>query len=391
MRIQRWSITTALIHRDISTHNQNQSLSITMAPEIPQDFTGTWITSKEQGEPGLRQSAEFNRTVPTHNGTASNLIWETINFDMITHVSALWLENAPLGGVATGCNTTCKATIRAPALFPASCTSTQLPVTPKSNFNITLVDEGIIALPLDTEYFFISSTLLLDHRESLEIVTGYSTIEYGCTGVLNYTKCDFMPGIGDYELVIKDDHIDMDSVGSPSFVAFANNTAANMTFSSTSGGHISTLAGIAGMLDDKWSTDFAYITDPSSGNVSEIVLGGVATQEFVASGHTKCHSFLDPRDAVVASINKLMLYTGAYAARQSKDFLDEHLDDGLSVHSTTLGRILGNHDVYHTNYWYFMVRNGILRGQPLTQYFHLRESSIHTDQCTLCFLGRGFG
>ena len=68
-----------------------------------------------------------------------------------------------------------------------------------------------------------------------------------------------------------------------------------------------------------------------------------------------CVGFRDPRDDFMTSLNMLMVYIGAFAATQyTQDELTPYMDPGLAVHSTVVGHAEGEHNVFNTNYIYFL-------------------------------------
>ncbi len=341
--------------------NRQARLNVKMSPEIPTDFTGYWDTFKEEGLVGARVSIEYNRTIPTPHGRTSNYIPLSNSPGMYTNVFGAWTQYAPLSGVVTGCPGMCRTVIKAPAMFPTSCVSRRIPVAPTNDFNSTAAEEGIIAPPLSNEVFFISANLVLGNQEMLNINTAYATMNGDCSGMLNSTTCEFVAGVGEYEVTVKANNIMMESVHSPAFVAFANNTAVNHAFGPTGSGagHPSTLAGLGALLEYKWDSLLAYYHSKSLNDIASFTLGAasdIALAQFTTdlSPNKSCAQFSDPHNTVVDSINKLMLYTGAYAAQQGDDYLKSHLDPGLEVRSTPLSTVLGDHDVYHVNYWFFL-------------------------------------
>ena len=48
-----------------------------------------------------------------------------------------------------------------------------------------------------------------------------------------------------------------------------------------------------------------------------------------------------------------MVYIGAAAATEDEAYLSEHMDAGLSAQTSITGYLHGDHNVFHTAYWYF--------------------------------------
>ena len=115
----------------------------------------------------------------------------------------------------------------------------------------------------------------------------------------------------------------------------------------------------------KWSTFVSYFL----GNDSQEVVTAtnpVFQQFLLLTSLTEmnanyCPSFRDPQKDVLQSLNRLMIYAGAFMARKS-DFalqtsgsdLVSHMDPGLAIYNNVTGHIVGNHNVFTTDYWYFV-------------------------------------
>lgn len=53
------------------------AIKIGIAPEMPQEWAGEWITAEELGQPQLHTSHAWNATIPTTSGVARNNILGT--------------------------------------------------------------------------------------------------------------------------------------------------------------------------------------------------------------------------------------------------------------------------------------------------------------------------
>lgn len=337
--------------------HQPVPLNVTMSPEVPTGFTGVWATDMEQHVAGARWSSQYNRTIPTIHGPVSNYIQEISSPGMFASVFNPWSRDAPLSGVVNGCTGRCRTAIKAPALFPISCVSREVSISPGVDYNLTAVIDGIFAPPINHEYFFISINIGLREQEVLYINTAFaSKIDSECSGTLNSTVCTLKAGIGYYEVTVENDKIMMDSIGAPSFAAYANNTPVDNTVDPSLAGHKSTLAGIGSLIEYRWGSFLAYFRSKSSDVLTPFVYGPDALAPFASerSGNSSCAITSDPHNLVIGSINKLMLYTGAFAAQEDHDYLASHLDPGLSSHDNITGHVLGSHDVYCTDYWFFL-------------------------------------
>lgn len=104
-----------------------------------------------------------------------------------------WYNNEPLTAIKD-CPGTCTAKIHAPALAVTSCTSFQHPV----NYSIpdpALLNE-VVAPPLNHEGFFISTLLMPQEDETIDLITGFADTDDGCVGTLHYQACSLRSAIG---------------------------------------------------------------------------------------------------------------------------------------------------------------------------------------------------
>lgn len=82
----------------------------------------------------------------------------------------------------------------------------------------------------------------------------------------------------------------------------------------------------------------------------------VQNQTMAGTQHGTCLSYRDPMSDVIATLNTAMMYTGAFAAKAPRDDLSKRLDAGLedSINTTVIGHVTGEHNVFHSNYWWFL-------------------------------------
>lgn len=178
------------------------TLDVSMVPEMPRDYTGTWFEA-EKAANRYPQSAMFNATIPGPDGPVSNHIGTGGDEDSSRSVSVIgqWIEGSPVDHAVRGCPGRCKVKIQAPALFETKCVTRLLPVNYSgilSENEIWGVGKGT-APPLHFQAFAIASALDVSGvREALILFTGYATLE-DYRGVYNYTTCRLESGIGEYE------------------------------------------------------------------------------------------------------------------------------------------------------------------------------------------------
>ena len=333
--------------------NQTIPLNINIAQEIPTGFTGGW--SKDPGQrSAFPYTLAFNDTIPTNNGNASNYITAFDGINMF-NVTRAWYDQSPLYGVVRGCNGTCKAKIRAPALFPTTCKTHLVPLNYRGQFKTRPVIEQVVAPPLEHDAFLIAPSLLVGQRETVNLITGFSTQKH-CEGTLNYSICTLEAGIGEYEVTVDHDKIPMETLPTPTLVTLANNTAVNHTFDQEIQGHHSTLAGIVNVMNVRYASYLFYY--PWKGTVTGFEIGPSGYQQYgtYRGPNELCYSFTDPREDMLQNFNKLMFYAGAVvAAYQDLAYLQSHIDPGLPINTTATGYLQGDHNVFQTDYKFFVI------------------------------------
>lgn len=221
------------------------------------------------------------------------------------------------------------------------------------------VIKTIMASPLNSQTLIIGINLLLEESEKVVVITGATNAEPGaaspedCVAKMKYTTCILEAGVGEYDVVVEKDKILMDSVGEPKLIALANNTRA-MQNSTTSQYLPSTLGGIVDMMSARWETSVAYWRKDEGDPPKALSMANVATEQYQKEGDQTCPSYRDPRDDVMNSLNKLMVYFGYFAGQNVlKDPNHGRMDPGLPVQTVTTGYPSGHEDVYHTDYWFF--------------------------------------
>lgn len=162
-------------------------LNISMAPEIPHDFSGAWFTSREIGISNFRAYPVWNSTIPTADGFTSNNI---ITSGFYSAADGDWDTTLPLAGVVRGCPGECYTSIQAPALFPVSCATHIVPLNLRVRYNRTAVNEDLQGPPLESLTFLITTALLVKDRanEAIDLITGNAT---NCAGNFVYRACTY--------------------------------------------------------------------------------------------------------------------------------------------------------------------------------------------------------
>lgn len=136
---------------------------------------------------------------------------------------------------------------------------------------------------------------------------------------------------------------------SPKIIAFANNTGTDHTPGNQY--QHSTLGGIVCLMYARWEV-IVYFTPVSraSSRPQQWSSGNLDYHKFQKSGG-ECPSFDDPHTEMLAEINRLMVHSGAEAAKlKDVSDLQSNMDPGLSVEDSITGYLHGSQSVFHTNY-----------------------------------------
>jgi hypothetical protein len=165
------------------------------------------------------------------------------------------------------------------------------------------------------------------------------------------TACTLRSAIGEYEVLVHNDSVSFPSTAEPVIVAVANNTPNNAYLRKEGTVVPSTLVGISDFALGLFTSRVAF--ESPHGHFTSQSLGVDAHKHAVPSDNDECPSFNDPRIDVIKSLNGLMIYIGAFAAKHNASYAKSHIDPGLELNTTTLGYLQGSHSVYQSSYGFF--------------------------------------
>lgn len=166
-------------------------LKVTMAPEIPNSWSGVWGDLKVWSE-------MFNKTAPTARPRhrISSQIATGYFERLVDHFWAdTWLAHNAIGSeFIEGCQNSCRATIHAPALAATNCRNSMIPFRPTAG-NASYFLDGNRAPPLTADLFIIDLEFVPakgDSSEKLDLITAFRHQDEhvsDCGGFLNMTIC----------------------------------------------------------------------------------------------------------------------------------------------------------------------------------------------------------
>lgn len=274
-------------------------------------FGRFWQKLSNLEAPNGRANWAWNETIPTPHGTAPNdiatfLAPQWLDID----VYKLWANTAPLVDVLHGCRGRCEAQIRAPILFPTSCSTREVAVSYVEQYDLKTLLAQLTAPPLNTYQLLITSNLVVEeHSEKIALTTGWTRVQEGskdyrnCKTTLTLETCLLEAGIGEFDIIIEGNEIDMTSLSSPRLVALSNNTEVDHGVDPLYGWHPSTLAGIVSMMWGHWDTLVSDYKERGHPPVEETA-ATIAVELYENKGAV-CTSYRDPRSDYMASLNRL--------------------------------------------------------------------------------------
>lgn len=337
--------------------NSPVPLDVTMAPEVPADFTGAWTIIPGHGWASL-YSVNFNATVPTSHGNASNHLYIVDSPDLFNDWASQWYRAAPLSDFVRGCPGLCGVTVKAPAMAVESCTSRNVSLDFYAAIDTHGRTSGAVAAPLSHDAFIVDGNILLeDDKEKINLITAYADV-HDCAGTLNLTACTMASAVGEYDILVHNNTISFDAIGRPKILHLADNVRINHHSDKSSGyaKHNSTLAGVMSVFLFEWMSGLTYV--PLAGTLQETIVGSEIFENYAYFGKDQqCPSTLDPWEDVVQSLNSLMFYTGVAAVTvhgNDHSYFESHLDLGLVVNTAVTGYRYGTHNIYHTDLFWFL-------------------------------------
>jgi hypothetical protein len=205
---------------------------------------------------------------------------------------------------------------------------------------------------LENMAFSVSVNLMIDDsREKIDLVTGFSSSK-SCVGTYTYMACTLEAAVGEYDVIITGNSTELKSA-TPRILAIANNTQVNTTWDREAGGFDSTLAGLVTMHWSRWQGYVTYFK--LDGALSTFAYNLETYSQFALPDNTTCPSFSDPMAAMLASWNRLMVYTGMIAAEiERTEEVEARMDPGMRVHDAVMGQQLEDVNVYKTNFDWFI-------------------------------------
>ena len=335
------------------------NLQVAISPQIPRGYSGYYEYSQipESWTVSTGISNDYMIAVGQH----------------VTKAQQGWTSSASSAGLIEGCpGKTCKAKIRAPALDITSCTqstyeSNFLGLSPREKFVKTENDP-----PVENIAFMVNIGMLVREQELINLTVVYaqpSTAD--CKGNITARTCLLHSAIGLYDITIDDNMVTLDSPSTPEILMASNNTlftsGAIWPTHNVQGYNKSTLAGVAGLGVERYVSYAFYLTPhPDASKKRQNVQAFFEANQWFAStflspgdlstgdAYAVCGSYADPTSTIRAGLNDLMFRMGVDAAKFNYSAVKTTLDPGLTTSQNVTGAQGGSHNIYRTNFWYFL-------------------------------------
>ena len=270
-------------------------------------------------------------------------------------VQSLFVTNTPITGVVHGCNGTCNAKVRAPALAMDGCRTYHMSVNYARPYNKTYFKSHYSSLfrkkngvQFEQFDFLTFLGLVVDQKETMDLVTGYSSVQ-NCVGKFTLTACSLVSAIGEYKVAIDNNTVSLVDPSNPRIVAKANNTAIQPLMPQSLL-HFSTLAGLVNLFEDRYMASVAH-----GSSVASSLDDGPIVRWMQPNIVGSCNSFVDPQKDLMSALNEVMFRIGVYAAQtHNTTLLTSTIDKGLTSNTTVAGTVTGHHNVFHTTYLFFI-------------------------------------
>ena len=311
------------------------ALNFTIAPQIPTNFTGS---------------------LQWDNQTISRVYNAAVTDAMI----GAFMSNSSMEGFVSGCEGTCTAVVRGPALTATRCDKLWFPI----NYNTmqqSLEVEGPVQGPRDGNFTYrnrlamlVENNVIIEDAEYINLTT-ITAHTSGCVGMVNQTSCLLGSAIAEYQVMVENKTIHLPgSVSRPTIVSLSNNTNSFSTLPSNTSVRINdTIIGVAGTVLDMINMK-ARIIQAEDFQITMIGPYGaslVGTKN-VDTSDNGCGDWTDPYDNILDVLNRNMFWLGLNASESLAGPSDwaEYFDPGLTTHQTVQGYRAGTWIVYKTNF-----------------------------------------
>lgn len=335
-----------------TSFNTPISLNVSIVPEIPSGFSGYW-----------------NKAVPplsgVFNGKGEHFVFGETK--IMSSIGVEWANAAAINGSMDGFTGTCRAKLQAPMLAKMDCRRSTFPYRPPA-------DPARIYSSLSPWIFYVGFEMIPGEMgEAINYTVMYRESE-GCgLGHVSRVNCLLRSAIGLYPVNFNGSVIEISSPAKIDLVALANNTSFgdDLRYVHTVE-HSSTLAGVAFQArtmygQEVWGVNDSGVAVELNGytgfaqkfakTVPESILKTCTSFEDSLLGN----SFRDPTDYIMDGLNDLMFRMGFAASWfDSITFgstvvpMRALVDNGVPLSQNVAGEQFGQHNIYQTNYWYFL-------------------------------------
>ena len=119
--------------------------------------------------------------------------------------------------------------------------------------------------------------------------------------------------------------------------------------------HGLSLAGLAVDAALAFNTITGWIGDPPRASVAGDAYLSIQSQIIKKGDEGSCPSYTDPTDRIMAGLNEMMFRAGVKAPKvTNSSYIAARIDPGLSIYQNVTAFQTGSHNIYKTNFWYFV-------------------------------------
>ncbi|KAK4619366.1 hypothetical protein CLAFUW4_11573 [Fulvia fulva] len=309
--------------------NEQVVLHVTLAPQIPTDFTGSIIND----------SAVFDYV-------AFNPGFQSVLRDFVVQAAI----PAPI----TGCTGTCRATVTAAAMSLVTCVS-----EPPVEINLPRLNSSEVAVPYMCDEDSKSCPLLsieprpyFMSQELIRVVIGLTHFnDTTNTGQFVLKRCIFASATAEYAVEVHNNStVTVFDFGEPVVQTIANNTR----WLPAPGYSNSTLGGIGSLAWISMRTSLNVGSDRTYDDVNPFTATLIGNLAGYFNG-SEFPRWIDPVDKIKALLNEIAFRTSVQAASlMDQETLLENIDEDLRVEYDAEGTRIDQMPTYQTRWKYFV-------------------------------------
>ncbi|KAK5170246.1 uncharacterized protein LTR77_004832 [Saxophila tyrrhenica] len=295
---------------------------------------------------------------------------ETLGYDI--------LFEHPIELSGSGCNGSCKATIRGPGVSKEGCTTRTWPITPPmlSSMNAawgiwkdSFTTEGTPMTRLPAFSIYLATPFEHPVREAMTLEVGYVEWSEDLHGTYTLKECYLLPAIVEYEILVEGSVVSLPRNADQGKVLHLANNTNPFRWANDSTRQENTMISITSFMAVQMTTNTSVNLTPTSGVYSiEYYSMSPETFRHLRPGWTSSRSvvFNDPTETVVSEINQAFLRGSTMVGSWSN--LTELVDPGVATNQSVMAAQTVTQNVFHSDMVWFAAAAAV---QFVTVFFIL--------------------